>query len=112
MTDEELRTLVASNAQAIERNTQAIGRMEENFERLYNRVEQRYVAIDARIELVSRQLQAVADRQENSDSRILHLERMMNGVYEILRTNAEEQAKRSALIDQQIQALIDQRRQA
>ena len=105
MTNEEIRNLVASNAQVIER-------MEENFERLYNRTDERIATVYGRIELISRQLQAIADRQESSDGRIIVQERMMNGVFDILRTSAEAQAKRSELIDQQIQALIGGRRSA
>ncbi|MEL7495771.1 MAG: hypothetical protein AAGJ95_17660 [Cyanobacteria bacterium J06554_11] len=129
MKDEELKALVASNAQAIERNVQAIERNAQAIERNVQAIERNAQAIDRlgekldrtadlvdatreEIELIAVQVRSLSDTEALQNDRLMKLERKMLGVYDILRTNAREQADRSRLIDQQIQALIDERRQS
>lgn len=98
MTDDELRALVARNAEAIDR------------------LERKTVAIDRQIEATQRQIdllveqtRSLADNQAINELRFTRAERQIQGIYDILGTFAKEQAARSNLIDQQIQALIDER---
>jgi len=94
MTDENLKALVIRNAQSIERLESAADRTQQQ------------------LELLTRQVQMVVDIQKSNTSRIASLETGLQGIYDVLLTNAKEQAERSKLIDQQIQALIDERRRS
>ena len=143
MTDEELRTLIASNAQAIERNAQAIGRLEqiternaqaigrleqttgrneqaidrldqmtERSSRAIDRLEQSVASTDRQVQLLVEQVRSLADNQAINETRFTRAERQIQGIYDLFGTIAREQAERSQLIDQQIQALIDERRRS
>lgn len=115
MTDEELRAIVASNAQAIERNARAIEHNARAIDRLEQKLERTADLVEKtreEIELIAIQVRSLSDSGAIQNDRLMKLERKMLGVYDILRTNAREQAERSRLIDQQIQALIDERRQS
>ena len=108
MTDDELRAIVASNAQAIERNAQAI---ERNAQTMAN-LEQKLDGMRQQISLLTRQVQMLVDVQSRHSNSITILDRHANGVYDILQTYAREQNDRFELISQQIQALVDERRRA
>lgn len=54
----------------------------------------------------------MASSQAGSDTRLIAAERNIQGIYDILQAYAREQDARSQLIDQQIQALIDERRRS
>ena len=108
MTDEELRELVVTTAQTADRAAQTADRNSRAIERLITKTS----SIDMQIALLAQQVQAMATTQGSSDLRMVQVERHIQGIYDILRTNAEEQAERSKLIDQQIQALIDERRRS
>lgn len=115
MTDEELKALVARNAQAIDRNAQAIDRNAQAIDHLGQKLDRIADLVDTtreEIELIAVQVRSLSDSEAIQNDRLMKLERKMLGVYDILRSNAREQAERSKLIDQQIQALIDERRQA
>ena len=87
MTDEELRQIVANSASAIERTQQ-------------------------QLELLTRQVQALAPVVSSNSDRLVSTERSIQGLFDIISTLAREQSERSKLIDQQIQALIDERRRS
>ncbi|MGB3295334.1 MAG: hypothetical protein WBB01_20320 [Phormidesmis sp.] len=136
MTDEELRSLVARNAQAIdrleqtvERNAQAIDRLEQAIERneqaisrleqaverneqAISRLEQTSASTGRQLELVAEQIRSLADNQAINESRFTRAERQIQGIYDLFGTIAREQEERSQLIDRQIQALIDERRRS
>jgi RNA polymerase-interacting CarD/CdnL/TRCF family regulator len=57
-------------------------------------------------------VQALASSQASSNIRLIAAERNIQGIYDILQAIAREQSVRSQLIDQQIQALIDERRRS
>jgi len=92
MTDDELKTLVTRNAQSIDR------------------LEQQSERTQQQLELLTRQVQAIVSIQDSNTGRIASVESSVKGIFDVLLTNAKEQAERSKLIDQQIQALIDERR--
>ena len=94
MSDDELKALVARNAQAIER-------IEQNSER-----------IQQQLELLTLKVQSTTEIQHSNTSRIASAEHNLQGIFDVLLTNAREQAERSKLIDQQIQSLIDERRRS
>jgi hypothetical protein len=99
MTDDELRVLVACTAESIDR------------------LERKTVAIDRQIEATQRQIdllveqtRSLADNQAINELRFTRAERQIQGIYNILGTFPKDQAARANLIDQQIQALINERR--
>ncbi|MEL6160483.1 MAG: hypothetical protein AAFR18_14840 [Cyanobacteria bacterium J06627_32] len=94
MTDDELKNLVASNAQAIQQ------------------LREQAASVDRQLNLLAQQVQTMANSQASSDNRLIAAERNIQGIYDILRAYASEQNARSQLIDQQIQALIDERRRS
>ena len=94
MTDDELRALVAGNAQTAER------------------LNQKTESLDRQLSLLTQQVQTMANSQAGSDTRLITAERNIQGIYDILQAYAREQDARSQLIDQQIQALIDERRRS
>ena len=51
----------------------------------------------------------MANSQVSSDLRLIGAERNIQGIYDILQSYARERNARSQLIDQQIQAIIDER---
>ncbi|MGC1307906.1 MAG: hypothetical protein WA885_11795 [Phormidesmis sp.] len=108
MTDDELKGLVASNARAIESNAQAI----ENNARAIDKLHQKTTSIDNQLVLLTQQVQTMASTQASSDIRMIQAERNIQGIYDILQAYAREQDARSQLINQQIQALIDERRRS
>ena len=134
MTDDELRALVARNAQAIDRNAQAIDRNAQAIERnaqiiernaqaiernaqivernaqAIDRLEKRSEALDRQLSFLGKQVQLLVDSQARDETRLTTLERGLQGLYDVLQTLAREQSERSELIDRQIQALIDERR--
>ena len=120
MTDDELRALIARNAEAIDRNTKAIDRnakaIDRNVEAIDRNAEaiersvKRTDAIDRRLSFIGEQVQLLVDSQSRNESCSTTLERGLQGVYDVLQTLAREQSERSELIDRQIQALIDERR--
>lgn len=122
MTDGELRALVAQNASTIdrieaitERNASAIDRIEAETSRqltVMDRLEKKSEYLDRQLALLAEQVRSLTESQTINDNRLTSGERLMRGVYDILQTNAREQAERSALIDQQIQSLIDERRRS
>ena len=122
MTDDELKMIVATNAQAIERNAQAIERNAQAIERNAQAIERsdsrlsiaesRAVSIQQQLELLTRQVQSMISAQNSNTDRSVSNERSLQGIYDVLLTNAREQAERSKLIDQQIQSLIDERRRS
>ena len=122
MTDGELRALVAQNASTIdrieaitERNASAIDRIEAETSRqltVMDRLEKKSEYLDRQLALLAEQVRSLSESQTIYDNRLTSGERLMRGVYDILQTNAREQAERSALIDQQIQSLIDERRRS
>ena len=71
MTDDELKALVAKNAEAISSTQQ-------------------------QLELLTRQVQAMANSQASSDNRLIAAERNIQGIYDILQAFAREQNARSA----------------
>jgi predicted nucleic acid-binding Zn-ribbon protein len=106
MTDEELRALVVSNAQAIANNTRSIEQLNHSIEQL----NQKTASLDRQLSLLTQQVQTMANSQISSDLRMVQAERNIQGIYDILQAYAREQDARSQLINQQIQALIDERR--
>jgi chromosome segregation ATPase len=122
MTDDELRALVARNAEAIDRTHEAIDRNAETIDRnakAIDRLDLKTAAIDRQIESTQRQIdllveqtRSLADNQVINETRFTRAERQIQGIYDILGTFAKEQAARSNLIDQQIQSLIDERRRS
>ena len=95
-------------AKAAEQNTRAIERQDKKTE-----------AINDQLSLLTRRVQILADTQAKHNEMITAmsnstaaLDRHAEGVYAVLQALAKEQAERSQLIDQQIQALIDERRRA
>jgi len=113
MTDEELKALVASNAQAIKSNVQAIennAQAIENNARAMDRLERKTESLDEQLGLLTRQVQATANTQAANSNLLNAADRNIQGIYDILQTYAREQHARSQMIDQQIQALIDERR--
>ena len=52
----------------------------------------------------------MTNAQNRNIDRSIENERAIQRIYDVLLTNAREQAERSELIDRQIQALIDERR--
>jgi predicted nucleic acid-binding Zn-ribbon protein len=101
MTDEELRALVASTAEATARNTESIAQWQRRSD-----------SLDRQLSLLTQQVQTLANSQSSSDIRLIAAERNIQGIYDILQAIAREQSARSQLIDQQIQALIDERRRS
>lgn len=122
MTDEELKALVASNAQAIESNAQTIennakaiennAKAIENNARAMDRLERKTESLDGQLSLLTRQVQAMANTQAANSNLLNAADRNIQGIYDILQTYAKEQHARSQLIDQQIQSLIDERRRS
>ena len=101
MTDNELRVLVESNAESINR-----------LERKTAQIDRQIEATQIQINLLVEQTRSFADNQAINESRFTRAERQIQGIYDILGTIAQEQAARSQLIVQQIQALIDERRRS
>ncbi len=136
MTDDELRTLVAQNAAAIGRNTATIDRnataIEQNaaaiaqtaelarqntetaaqLVRKTQSIDKMIAATQQQLDLLGEQTRSLADNQDINESRFTRAERQIQGIYDLFGTLAKEQAARSQLIDQQIQALIDERRRS
>jgi hypothetical protein len=108
MTDDELRALVASNAEATARNLETISRLESKTAAIDRQLE----ATQRQIDLLVEQTRSLAENQAINETRFTRAERQIQGIYDILGTFAKEQAARSQLIDQQIQALIDERRRS
>ena len=108
MTDDELKALVARNAEQIERNAELI---ERNAQAI-NRLEKKTEALDRQLSLLSKQVQLLVDSQVRNEDRLTALERGLQGLYDVMQTLAREQSDRSELIDRQIQALIDERRRS
>lgn len=108
MTDDELRALVARTAELTARNAEAISRLELKTASIDRQLE----ATQRQIDLLVEQTRSLAENQAINETRFTRAERQIQGIYEILGTFAREQAERSQLIDQQIQALIDERRRA
>ncbi|MEM8504477.1 MAG: hypothetical protein AAF716_15145 [Cyanobacteria bacterium P01_D01_bin.1] len=75
-------------------------------------IDNQIASTQQQLELLIRQVQAMANSQNNNPNFLAPAERNIQGIYEILQANAREQAERSKLIDQQIQALIDERRRS
>lgn len=112
MTDEELRALVANNAQAIGRLEQTAERAAQTAERnsqAISRLEKSVASTDRQVQLISEQVRSLTDNQAINEVRFTRAERQIQGIYDLFGTIAREQAERSQLIDQQIQALIDER---
>lgn len=92
MADDELKALLERNARAIEQLIQKTD------------------SLDRQLSLLTQQVQTLANSQASSDIRMIQAERNIQGIYDILQAYAREQEARSQLINQQIQALIDERR--
>lgn len=88
MTDDELRALVASNAQAIERNFQAIERNAQAIDQLQKKT----ISIDRQLQLIAEQLRSLADNQAINESRFTKAERQIQGIYDLFGTIAREQS--------------------
>lgn len=108
MTDNELRDLIARNAEAIGRNAKAI----DGNTRAIDRLEQKTSSLDEQLSLLTRQVRMIANTQARHSNSITELDRHAQGTYDILQSYAREQNERFELIGQQIQALIDERRQS
>ena len=108
MTDDELKALVASNARAIDRLTHRIDQVAHTVEQVTHKTD----SIDRQLSLLTQQVQSLANSQAGSDMRMIQAERNIQGIYDILQAYAREQDARSQLINQQIQALIDERRRS
>ena len=99
MTDDELRSLVANNAEAINNNARAISRLEGKTD-----------ALNEQLSLLTRQVQVIADVQQQNSESLTAVNRHIQGFYDVLQSIVREQNERFALIGQQIQSLIDERR--
>ena len=67
-------------------------------------------SLDRQLSLLTQQVQTMANSQAGSDTRLIAAERNIQGMHNILQAYARERNARSQLINQQIQALIDERR--
>ncbi|KPQ34603.1 MAG: Bacterial flagellin N-terminal helical region [Phormidesmis priestleyi Ana] len=99
MTDEELRALVERNAQAIENSARAISRLEGKTD-----------SLNEQLSLLTRQVQVMVDVQSQNSQTLTAVNRHIQGFYDVLQSITREQNERFELIGQQIQSLIDERR--
>ena len=88
MTDDELRALVAGNAQTAER------------------LNQKTESLDRQLSLLTQQVQTMANSQAGSDTRLITAEHNIQGMYDILQAYAREQDARSQSIDSKMRKLF------